>query len=74
MKTKVTYTQAGDFVREAYRLAGVCNKDADLRFGQALWNLLPLRVTRPHTDTAKDFFYEEDTLVVYNTFYDHFVE
>lgn len=44
------------------------------RFGQALWNNLPLDITKAHWATEHDFFYWKDTDRILETFYEHFVE
>jgi hypothetical protein len=42
------------------RLAKVSMKKHNLRYSQALWNLLPVEVADELRDKGKDFYYLED--------------
>lgn len=44
------------------------------RFGQALWNLIPIDISSEYLSTDKDFFYWVDNTKVIDVFYQHFVE
>jgi len=43
------------------------------RFGQALWNLLPIEIIEDHVGTDSDFYYEEDSFTALCMFYTNFV-
>lgn len=45
-----------------------------VRFGQMLWNIMPLEVTDVHTGTDNDFFYWKDRERILSVFYEHYVQ
>lgn len=67
---KLTQQEASDLIQKAALLQV---KHPALRFGQALWNLLPESL-EDQTGTEYDFFYWDNAGVVISTFYEHFVE
>ena len=69
--TKLTYAQAAKLVEKASQ-ESLQNKE--YRFGQALWNLLPVETTKEFLGTTRDFFYWKDNAKVIETFYEFFVD
>ena len=63
---------------EAYDLVGAAleqvEADRYYRLGQAIWNLMPLRVTEGKIGTEVDFFYQTDDQKAYGMFMKNFVE
>lgn len=68
---KLTYEQA---VKLVDRAAKESTEVKHYRFGQALWNLLPVEMTKELLGTTRDFFYWVDNARVVEVFYEHFVE
>lgn len=60
--------------RLLYVVAMDCKVNKCLRFGQALWNVLPKDVSDTGHGTDTDFFYWKDKQKVLETFYTHYVE
>ena len=69
--TKLTYTQAVKLVEQASQES---LQNRGYRFGQALWNLIPVEMTAAYVSTDKDFFYWKDNAKVIKTFYQYFVD
>ena len=69
--TKLNYEQAVKLVEQASKES---TEIQDYRFGQALWNLIPIDVSSEYLSTDKDFFYWVDNTKVIEVFYQHFVE
>ena len=69
--TKLTYEQAIKLVEQASQES---TEIQHYRFGQALWNLIPIDVSSEYLSTDKDFFYWVDNNKVIEVFYQHFVE
>ena len=69
--TKLTYAQAGKLVEQASKES---LQHRNYRFGQALWNLLPVDWAEHYLFTDKDFFYWKDNAKVIETFYEYFVD
>ena len=69
--TKLTYAQAAKLVEQASQES---LQNRDYRFGQALWNILPVETTKEFLGTTKDFFYWKDNAKVIETFYEFFVD
>lgn len=68
---KLTYEQAVALVEKASQQS---TELKHYRFGQALWNLLPERISSAHITGENDFFYWVDNARVVEVFYKHFVE
>lgn len=68
---KLTHEEADKLVYAA-TLDCVCNPF--LRFGQALWNMLPHNAVQDNSGGELDFFYWTDKQKVLQAFYSHYVE
>lgn len=62
---KLNQVQLNKYIDEAWYNHAKVNQDprAKYRFGQALWNVLPDKVTNPIYMTEKDFFHWSDERV-----------
>ena len=69
--TKLTYAQAAKLVEQAEQES---LQNRNYRFGQALWNLLPVDWAGHYLFTDKDFFYWKDNAKVIETLYEYFVD
>lgn len=67
---KISLLEAVSLITEASRLS---KKYKGYRFGQALWNLLPVELWQQYTGTDIDFFYWVDEKSVEETFFKHYV-
>lgn len=63
---KITQDQALFYLEEAYCVSG---KHECIRFGQALFNALPLDVTNHIRGTDQDFFYDTNHDTIYEKFF-----
>lgn len=75
---KLDHVQIHNYIHEAWYNHTKVNQDprAKYRFGQALWNVLPDKVTNPIYMTEKDFFHWSDERVeeILQIVYSEFVE
>lgn len=69
---KLSQEEASNLIIKACR--DVVDSKNNLRFGQALWNLLPKNVADVHHSSVNDFFYWKDEGKVLYTFFKHCVE
>ena len=65
---KLTQVQAQELIAEAWKMVEE-GKAYKYRFGQALFNLTPAKLSTRLVTTDQDFFYDKDTEVVLDKFY-----
>ncbi len=70
---KISQEKAQEYINEAWVKVEE-GKHYHYRFGQALFNLLPLKVTGNLVTTPQDFFYDTSLVIVLNKFYHNCVE
>ena len=74
MAKKINQQEAQALITRALQVQQKCPTQ---RFGQCLWNLLcedHEDLNRAHLATDRDFFYEKDSQVVIEVFFEHYVE
>lgn len=71
MVNKLSQAEAQDIMAKAKEQM---KENRHYRYGQAVWNLLPLELTKDFTNTHVDFFHSRDEEYVNEILFDCFVK